>query len=470
MRDAKHGSAGKEEILRSIPEELLHALLENPYEGLILVDEDGIVRFMSSATEGLYPISPAKAIGRHINEVSPSSRLPMVIEAGKAEIGSTMEIQEGPRVVARIPLTQGDRVIGAFGKLMFWTPEKLRELYGRVDTLEKHLNYYKNESEQGCGVRYGFEDIFGKSELLRQTICLANQAGETDSPVLIRGESGTGKELFAHAIHQASRRRKNNFIKLNCASIPGELIESELFGYEAGSFTGAGKAGRPGKFELANNGTIFLDEIGDMSPSMQVKIMRVLQEKEIDRIGSRRAKPVDFRLICATNRDLEKMMSEGGFRLDLYYRINVFIINLPALREIKEDLPLIFTHFLQDLSGGRHRVPSISADSMELLKSYSWPGNIRELRNIAERALIVCKNNKIEPEDLPPVFRTPSPLSLRSDQDNPSSTLKDLLEETELCAILSTLKKSGNNRAKTAQILGIHRTGLYQKMKKYKII
>ncbi len=460
----------QEKVFRNIPKQLLFALLDNPFEGIILIDADGIIRFMSSASEAVYKMPPREAIGRHITEVSPQTMLPRVLQTGRAEIGATMKIKDGYRIIARIPLTLNDRVIGAFGKVIFWAPEKLKELHDRLDTLEKNLDYYRHELNEAYGVRYNFDDVVGKSELVRQTIALARQAAEADSPVLIRGESGTGKELFAHAIHHAGRRRRNRFIKVNCASIPSELIEAELFGYESGSFTGARKAGKPGKFELADGGTIFLDEIGDMPPNMQVKIMRVLQEKEIDRIGSSRTRSVDFRLICATNRDLEKMTGDGGFRLDLYYRINVFVINLPALREITEDIPMIFLHLLEKLNGsGRRRVPTVSPEALELLANYSWPGNMRELRNIAERAMIVSKDNRIEPEDLPLALRVQS-ACIPGVKRTPPSSLKDLLEETERRAIVSTLEKTGNNRAKTAKILGVHRTGLYQKMKKFNII
>jgi len=459
----------EEDILHNIPRGLLLSLLDNPYESLILIDADGIVRFMSSATEGVYPVSPRDAVGRHISEVSPQSKLPGILETGKAEIGRAMMLKDSHRVIARIPLSRDGRLIGAFGKLMFWTPKKLKELYDRIDTLEKHLDYYKEELNHRYGVRYSFDTIVGKSELIKQTIGLARQAAEADSPVVITGESGTGKELFAHAIHQASRRRDSSFIKVNCASIPGDLFEAELFGYEGGSFTGARKAGKPGKFELADKGTIFLDEIGEMPHTMQVKLMRVLQEKEIDRIGSSRPRHVDFRIICATNRDLEKMIGNGGFRLDLYYRINVINIKLPDLRELKEDIPLIFAHFLEKLSRDWNRsVPTVAPEAVELLKNYAWPGNIRELRNIAERAMILSGGDVIEPENLPLALRI-SPTCPKRQTEGPISSLKGLLEETERRTIVETLQKTVNNRARTAQILGIHRTGLYQKMKKYKI-
>ncbi|MFZ0927519.1 MAG: sigma 54-interacting transcriptional regulator [Syntrophobacteraceae bacterium] len=459
----------EEDILHNIPSGLLVTLLDNPYESLILIDADGIVRFMSSATEGVYPVPPRDAVGRHISEVSPESKLQGTLETGKAEIGRSMVLKDRQRVIARVPLIRDGRVIGAFGKLMFWTPRKLKELYSRIDTLENRLDYYKEELNHQGGVRYSFDTIVGRSDLIKRTMDMARQAAEVDSPVVITGESGTGKELFAHAIHQASRRRDSGFIKVNCSSIPADLFEAELFGYEGGSFTGARKTGKPGKFELADKGTIFLDEIGEMPHSMQVKLMRVLQEKEIDRIGSSRPRNVDFRLICATNRDLEKMIRTGGFRLDLYYRINVINIKLPALRELKEDIPLIFGHFLEKLSrDGKRSVLTVAPEAVELLKNYAWPGNIRELSNIAERAMILSGGDVIEPEDLPLAVRIASTCPQRQTEE-PISSLKGLLEETERRAIVETLQKTGNNRAKTAQILGIHRTGLYQKMKKYKI-
>lgn len=449
-----------------IPSELLDTLLDNPYECLILIDADGIVRFMSSANEGFYSVTCGEAVGRHISEVNPRSRMPRVLKSGKAEIGRSMILNEKQRIIARIPLVRGGRVVGVAGKLMFMNPEKMKQLYDRIDILERHLDYYKDELNEVLGIRYTFDNIVGESTPMRRVKKLAHQAAWADSPVIITGESGTGKELFAHAIHQASRRRNHNFVRVNCAAIPADLIEAELFGYAPGAFTGARRQGKIGKFELAHKGTIFLDEIGDMPPGMQVKLMRVLQEKEIERIGGTEPRRIDFRIISATNRDLERMMGTGGFRLDLYYRLNVINIDLPPLRGIKNDIPQIFRHLIEKLSrtGGR-RIEEISPAVRDALMAYGWPGNVRELRNVVERALIVCRDERIELDDLPISLRS-GPAD-RPAADVPVGPLKQLMENTERNAIVGALARTGNNRGKAAVLLGIHRTGLYQKMKKH---
>jgi transcriptional regulator with PAS, ATPase and Fis domain len=461
------GSAAEDGVsINGIPADLLSALLDNPYESLILIDAEGIIRFMSSANEGIYPIPVKESIGRHITEVSADTRMPRILQTRKAEIGRSMVLKNQHRVVARIPLMKDGRVVGAAGKLMFMSPEKLKELYGRIEVLKNNLDFYKETLNQVYGSRYTFENIIGNSAPSLQAKSLARQAAESDSPVLIVGESGTGKELFAHAIHQISRRRNHNFVKVNSASIPGELIESELFGYEPGAFTGARKQGKPGKFELAHQGTIFLDEIGDMPPLLQVKLMRVLQEKEIERIGGK-TRQIDFRVISATNLDLEAMVRQKTFRLDLFYRLNVIIIRLPPLRDIRDDILQIFNHFLNQLSLESHRkIHEISPEATRALLQYAWPGNVRELRNVAERALIVCRGNRIELDDLP------MSVTVKQAGDPPRSpvaSLKTLIENAEREAILKTLETTGNNRNKAAALLKIHRTGLYQKMKKYHI-
>jgi len=469
VNEPKHEGSTKSSVsIDEIPGDLLMALLDNPYESLILIDAEGIIRFMSSSNEGIYPIPVKEAIGRHITEVSADTRMPRILQTRKAEIGRSMVLKNQHRVVARIPLIKDGRIVGAAGKLMFMSPEKLKELYGRIEVLKNNLDFYKETLNQVYGSRYTFENIVGNSALSLQAKALARQAAESDSPVLIVGESGTGKELFAHAIHQISRRRNHNFVKVNSASIPGELIESELFGYEPGAFTGARKQGKPGKFELAHQGTIFLDEIGDMPHLLQVKLMRVLQEKEIERIGGK-TRQIDFRVISATNLDLEAMVRQKTFRLDLFYRLNVIIIRLPPLRDIRDDILQIFNHFLNQLSLESHRkIHEISPKAARALLQYSWPGNIRELRNVAERALIVCRGNRIELDDLPmfvTVKLAGEPPSTRA----LDASLKIRIKNAEREAIIQALEATGHNRNMAAALLKIHRTGLYQKMKKYHI-
>lgn len=452
----------------AIPEDLLEALLENPYESLIIVDADGIVRFMSKSNEGVYPISIEEAIGKHIHEVSPKTLLPRILATGKAEIGRSMILQRKNRVIARIPLVKDGKIIGAAGKMLFRSPAKLKELYERIENLETKVDYFKRELDQVYGGRYSFDSIIGSSTAVRKAKELARQAAETDAAVIITGESGTGKELFAHSIHQASQRSKQNFVRVNCAAIPADLIESELFGYESGAFTGARKQGKPGKFELAHNGTIFLDEIGDMPMALQVKLMRVLEDKVVERIGARKPKGINFRVVSATNRNLKKLIDQKAFRLDLYYRLNVVNIHLPALREIRDDIPSLVDHLLARLSiGERPDIQRVSKDALEAIQQYHWPGNVRELRNVIERAMIVSRNNIIESEDLP--LEKISAHRANITTKGSIVPLKVLMEETERQAIVRALAHTESNRVKAAGLLGIHRTGLYQKMKKYGI-
>jgi transcriptional regulator with PAS, ATPase and Fis domain len=455
-------------MLNDIPHDLLQALLDNPYESLILVDGDGIIRFMSQANNGVYPVSSKDAVGKHIQEISPKTRLTRVLDTGKAEIGRSMILQRKSRIISRMPIVKEGKVIGAAGKLMFKSPEVLRKLYDRIESLETKIDYYKDALKTVCSGRYSFKNFIGETEAIQRAKESGKQAAKSGASVLITGESGTGKELFAHAIHQASRRSRQNFVRVNCASIPSELIESELFGYEPGTFTGARKQGKAGKFELAHNGTIFLDEIGDMPLTLQVKLMRVLQEREIERLGSTNPKSINFRVISATNRNLKKLLERKDFRLDLYYRLNVFHIHLPALRQIRDDIPAIFHHFLHELCVDKARnVPDVADEVIETIQSYNWPGNVRELRNVTERALIVCKDDRIDLEDLP--IEKSGSTRLQRQLIGTAGSLKQLMEHTEKQAILHALQQTGNNRAEAAKQLGIHRTGLYQKMKKYGI-
>ncbi|MBU4564106.1 MAG: sigma 54-interacting transcriptional regulator [Desulfarculus sp.] len=455
----------QQNVIDKIPRDILFQVLDNPYESMIIVDQDGRILFMSKSYEDFIPIPHEEAVGKHLTDVIPNGQLHKVIESGRAKIGATFTVDGQPRVIARIPLKKDGKTIGAYGKLMFWHADKVGELYQRINALHGRLQLFKDTLNEIYRSNYGFDNIIGNSPLIKHAKEIALQSALTDSPVLITGESGTGKEMFAHSIHRASKRRDRPFVSVNCSSIPKELVESELFGYEPGTFTGALRKGKIGKFELAETGTIFLDEIGDMPLNMQVKLMRVLQEKEIEKLGGKPRK-IDFRLIAATNRNLEKMMEENTFRNDLYYRLNVVNIRLPPLRVMKEDLSMLVKHFIKEIRQVMPKeVRSISDEAMEIIMRHSWPGNIRELRNMLEGAMIRCRGTRIEAAHLPPGLDKPP--CVRLAETISGDSLREQLDKAEKAIIKDALERAGENRSKASKMLGIHRTGLYQKMKKY---
>jgi transcriptional regulator with PAS, ATPase and Fis domain len=313
------------------------------------------------------------------------------------------------------------------------------------------------------GEFYALDTIIGNSDRVKELKRTILRIVNTDSTVLITGESGTGKEVFANVIHEMSNRRDNNFIKINCAAIPENILEAELFGYEDGAFTGARRGGKIGKFELADQGTIFLDEIGDMSFDMQSKLLRVLQEKEIERVGGNTIKKINVRIIAATNQNLQEKIKRGEFREDLYYRLNVVALELPPLRERAEDIPLLCDYFLKKYNDkfGIY-IEKIDDEAMDCLKNYSWPGNIRELENAIERAYNLIDGNVIKLKHLPEkIVSNNRPLCVGS--------LNKTLNEIEKQRIIDALKASGGNKSKAAKMLGINRAGLYQKLKKHGI-
>jgi len=450
-----------------IPHELLCALLQNPYESMILVDREGIVRFISRHSEMFYEVSREEAVGKHILELNPESKLLRVIETGHAEIGRVFQMKGKKRIVSRIPLRDRDgNIVGAVGKVMFWHKKRVQELVRQVEILEERLDYYEKELHNIYSNQYDLRYIVGNSPSILKAKRAAIQTADSDLAVLITGETGTGKDVFAHAIHLMSPRREKPFVKVNCAAIPHELFESELFGYEAGAFTGASKRGKPGKFELADGGSIFLDEVGDLPMSVQAKLLRVLQEQEVERLGGTRSLKLDFRVIAATNRDIKDMLENGLFRRDLYYRLNVFQLHAPPLRDIKEDIPGIAYHLLSKMSAKGRDFPSrISAEAMAKLVAYNWPGNVRELQNVVERAATVCKNSTLKEEHLPSEI-SDSPVENVRFTSAPSP-LREAVAKAEKRAIELALEFSGNSRTEASRILGIHRTGLYQKMKRY---
>lgn len=319
--------------------------------------------------------------------------------------------------------------------------------------------------------RFGFANMVGNSEAITQVFDLIRKVADTDSTVLLLGESGTGKELIAHALHYNSSRRAGPLIPVNCAAIPEELLESELFGHERGAFTHAVRT-RIGRFEQAHGGTIFLDEISEMSPGLQVKILRVLQDRSFERIGGAKSMRVDIRVIAATNQDLEELVRQSRIREDLYYRLNVIPIRVPPLRERVSDIPLLVHHFLQEWSRRKKKPPlRLSPAAMELLLHYPWPGNIRELENLMERLVILAEREVVEPDDLPEGFRgsTQAPQEAQLALPEQGLHLPTAVQEFERGLILKALEKSNWVKSRAARLLNLNRTTLLEKMKKQQI-
>lgn len=443
---------------------LLKTIMETTNDAIVYVNKKGYIEMISKPYVDFLKVDREKVIGKHVTKVIENTRMDIVIKTGVSEIAEVQRINGNKMIAARIPVFIKGKVVGAVGKVLFRDIDELNSLYKKISKIEKELNLYKDEFKKVNKAKYSLSSIISMSKSMDELKELTKRAAKTNSNVLILGESGTGKELFAHAVHNISRRSNAPFIKVNCGSIPYELLESELFGYEEGSFTGAKKGGKIGKFKAADGGTIFLDEIGDLPMNMQVKLLRVLQDKEIEKIGSNTSEKIDVRVIAATNKDLEKMVSEGMFRLDLYYRLNVLTIKIPPLRERKDDIPILSKHLVQKISRRENiRVDKISDDTLEYLKRHNWPGNVRELENILERAInFLDKDIIIKPEHLPPKITGIT-------KNKKVRSLKTTLEEIERQAIIDTLIFSNGNKTKAANILDISRTSLYEKIKKYDI-
>ncbi|MEO6901600.1 MAG: sigma-54 dependent transcriptional regulator [Bacteroidia bacterium] len=321
-----------------------------------------------------------------------------------------------------------------------------------------------NSLEEQVGKKFSFDSIIGKSKNIKVAIELAEKVTATETTVLLMGETGTGKEVFAQAIHQASNRSKGSFVAINCSAFSKDLLESEMFGHRAGAFTGALKD-RKGLFEEANNGTIFLDEVGEMALDVQAKLLRVIETGEYIKVGETKPTQTNARIIAATNRDLKKEIESGNFRQDLFYRLSVFQINLPALRERVTDIELLATYFLQKFAiKTNKKTPKIEADFMEALKLHQWPGNIRELKNVMERCMILCNNSKLSVEDLPIELQS----SYQSKASGKILSAFDLAS-AEKIHIQKVINYTGGNKTETARLLNIALTTLYRKLEEYKI-
>lgn len=445
--------------------EMLEDILNYAYEGYVLVDPKGMI--VKINYDKLMGIKEEDAVGKPVEDVIENTRMHIVAKTGVKELRDFQRIQGHDMITNRIPIIKNNKVIGAVGTVLFKDISEVKELAHQLLDLQSKINKYKGEIDRIAGTRYSFGSITTRNPKMEYLKKVGKMAAETNSTVLITGESGTGKELFAHAIHRASYRKKEAFIAINCAAIPRELLESELFGYDRGAFTGARNEGKIGKFELASGGTIFLDEIGTMPLEMQAKLLRVLEAKEFERIGGNTKTYLDARIIAATNENIEEEIKKGKFREDLYYRLNVITIDIPPLRDRTEDIGPLAEDILASLvKEMKVSEKVLNNETIKILKSYSWPGNVRELRNILERAINLSTNKEILPENLPE--RLLSKVSYSSEYEE-IGLLKDIVAETEIKSIRKSLVLSNGNKSLAAEKLGIHRTALYKKIAKYKI-
>ncbi|MDP4084258.1 MAG: sigma 54-interacting transcriptional regulator [Bacillota bacterium] len=441
---------------------LLNDLIEIADDSLVVVDKEGYVQILTRSFAEFLGVDQEESIGKHVTEVIENTRMHIVAKTGNFEIAEPQKIKDSYMIATRAPVINQGKIVGAIGKVVFNNLEQLTSLTKRLTYLKNELNKSKGIITARNKAYYTFNHLIGDHYAFLEVKNQARKAAKSDSNVLILGESGTGKELFAHSIHNESRRSMGVFVKVNCAAIPAELIESELFGYEEGSFTGAKKGGKIGKFEVADGGTIFLDEIGELPLHMQVKLLRVLQEKEIERVGATGTLPVDVRIIAATNRNLKEMVEKKEFRLDLYYRLKVMEITVPSLKERVEDIEILVNYFLEKYQNLlKKKAKGVNDQALFLLCHYSWPGNIRELENAIERALnMVDEGECIAPKHLPEEITG-------NVHQYPIRSLTEVMEETERNAIFNCLRMMDGNKTETAKLLGISRTSLYEKMNKY---
>jgi len=441
-------------------------LLDNMQVGVIVADHEGYIVYINDTYARFLNIDPAAEIGKHASELGVNSRLHIVAKTGQAEVNYPHQFKDRAFLVHRIPIKENGRIVAVLGLVLFDSASTASKLAEKVSFLESKLSLYEKELLSLRSTRYTMDSMVGESSALRGLKRQALRAAATSLPVVITGESGTGKELLAQAIHHASSRRLYPFVRVNCAAIPADLFESELFGYEKGAFTGASSTGKPGKFELANYGSVFLDEIGDLPIEMQPKLLRVLEEKEFERVGGTSLIKTDFRLLAATNHDLEDMLEENRFRKDLFYRLNVITLHIPPLRERREDILPIVEHLLKRIAhdSGLQKI-SLGPEAQEILTSCDWHGNVREISNVLERVVSYLERDIIYPCDLPPhIHRGNRGTGL---SNNPS--LRRVQSRAEREAILYALQSVNYNKARAAQALGIHRSLLYKKMKKYEL-
>lgn len=434
-------------------------ILETVPLGTIITNRELEVEYVNEATIKIFAIEREEMLGRNIDDyLNADGLFRKTLESGKDIVDEDMVFSfRGNELKCEVLTTHlaGDARGGGGGLVI-----KLRNA--------KYVQKYK-PSKNKMKARFKFDHIQGTSDELKEAVRLGKIASRSMSNVLLLGESGTGKELFAQAIHSHSLRQEGPFVAVNCGAMTSSLIESELFGYEAGAFTGASKEGKQGKFEQANGGTLFLDEIGDMPLPDQVSLLRVLQNKEVVRVGGNRTIKINVRIIAATNRDIEHLVREKKFRSDLYYRLNVFSINIPSLAERKEDIFLLADHFIRRYSVMLNKeMKGISEEVKTVFLNHSWPGNIRELENVIERAINVARSDVIQIQDLPQNMQT-AKLRKAVDPDGQADSDLGRLQQMEKETIIQSLKHTNGNISKAAEEVGLGRRSMYRRLEKYRI-
>ncbi len=459
--------------------EQLKAMLNFTYDGIIALDKHGKITVFNKVAEEISGIPVEKAINRNVTEIIPKAGCQYLLRTGKPELGAVLEIGKIKVVANRVPIIVDGKIEGVV------------TTFQKLDVLQKiESNVRRKLSDKGLSARYRFEDIIGRSEALKNSITLAREYGTIDSTILIYGQTGTGKEIFAHAIHNGSKRRNEPFVAISCAALPESILESELFGYVEGAFTGARKGGKAGVFEMAHGGTLMLDEVGEMPLTLQARFLRVLEQREVMRLGDSRILPVNVRIIAATHRNLREMVADGLFREDLYYRLNVLSLPVPTLKERGKDILEIADKFLREFYDAQGKSYGVFSDkSAQLLCDYSWPGNIRQLRNAMERLSVMTAGGLIKAHDVKRAMQlqdftvsrdTPPTLAAggTDDKEVPLTTMVGGLVATtnrtlqlgnekaayEKQLILNVLEECHGNKARAASQLGISRTTLWRKL------
>ena len=439
-------------------------------DGFVVVDTNGVITDINDQYCKYLQTTREYAIGRSIAEIIPNTKMIDIVNYGYREEGAILRLPERREdetdsiflVNRSCVYDENKKVIAGVAQVKFrlQTLDSAKKLMKEYSAFE----FYREEYHSRNTSKYSFDKIIGNSNSFAEVKKAGYKAAKTLFPVLLTGETGTGKEVFAHAVHNSGERREKPMVSINCAAIPNELLESELFGYEEGAFTGAKKGGKKGKFELANGGTLFLDEIGDMPLGMQAKLLRVLQEKEVEKIGGYQPVPVDVRIIAATRKNLPEMIAAGEFREDLYYRLNVIHIELPPLRERREDIVELASYFLNQLNSDYKSGIALSPEVRECFVNYEWPGNVRELDNVIKSAYAACEDFLIQLSDLP--SKMVSRHQLAEDVAG-GKKLNQMMEEYERGLLTDVLKSCSWNCQAAANELGIHRSALYKKIAKY---